>query len=848
MKKGSIIGSHLKKELDDMEYDDDVSDDLQVMDEDVEVIDDDIDGKKCSDGVGVNMVNAKESMVGNVSQGNGAKKAENFEKMSNVNKVNDDMPVPFSENVILNPGGNGTNVVINAGSLGQDSEEMVNNVWPTLNEINNKGSGGNENGIRMDSSGSNKLFRIPMRMNEKGENVADMDPMIEEGSKRWDMTLVGYFVSLKMSNYEISGHLRRMWRSHQLAEIITNDSGFYFLKFISDEGLNFVLENGPWLVDGKPFFVQKWEAGLCMDKPEPTRVPLWVKIMNVPLEAWNTHGISRLASCIGNPIIMDRITMSMCDKAYGRASFARVLIEVDASKECKNREMTEEEKDEDVRIPNRNRASTSKNGGKQSNEYVLGNRGGFNGRGRGGMNGRGGMIGRGGVYQRGSNDGNVIKCVPVKDGGHMVDNVQVIKDKNSSSKVDKGKNVINDTNGCERKVADKNVVNVKNNFMVIANGIIEIGGDEWMQMKKKIDLACELGMQIDTNMIEGLKWRISKLKKDISYGHNKFETLDGMKVNDTIKKTFEGVMDCMETNMKDKRALWNSNGIGVKSFGVQDFRDCVDLLSLDDVKIMGMFFTWIQKRNDPSAGILKKLDMILGNCHFVSDYHESYANFLPFNVSDHAPAILVMLDGVRKKNRAFRRLKFLKKHLRDLNRKNGDVFMKSKMLKEELARVQDALGKDPSNTSLREEELIYAKAYKKAALDEELILKIEGACDDAGNILYGEHMVNKFVDHFKNFFRHADKVYHIDDPGSLFIKKLDAITVVDLIKLVTNEEVKTALFNIEDNKASGPDGYTSKFFKFAWKIAGEDVCSAIKEFFTSCKLLGEINTSIIPCP
>ncbi|GKE14412.1 zinc knuckle CX2CX4HX4C containing protein [Tanacetum coccineum] len=69
-----------------------------------------------------------------------------------------------------------------------------------------------------------------------------------------------------------------------------------------------------------------------MVKPEPAKVPLWVRIMNVPLEAWNVEGISRLAGMIGNPIIMDRITTSMCEKSYGRASFARVLIKVDAEK------------------------------------------------------------------------------------------------------------------------------------------------------------------------------------------------------------------------------------------------------------------------------------------------------------------------------------------------------------------------------------------------------------------------------------------------------------------------------------------------------------------------------------
>ncbi|GKC57481.1 zinc knuckle CX2CX4HX4C containing protein [Tanacetum coccineum] len=577
-KKGSIMGRDLKKELDDMEYDDDVSNDLEVKDEDMEVRDDDID------------VNAKESMVSNVSQGSGDRNDEKLEKLSNVNKVSDDMPIPFSENVILNHGGNKTSVVRNAGSLGKDSEERVNNVWPKLNEINNKGSGGNGNGRNVGDidmpdgtngrkplsfisaiqgisfSGSNKLSRIPMRMKDKGENVADMDPVIEEGSKRWDITLVGYFVGLKLSYYEISGHLRRMWRSYHLTEIITNDSVLYFLKFRLEEELNFVLENGPWLVDGKPLFVQEWEAGLCMDKPKPARVPLWVKFMNVPLKAGNTHGISRITSCIGNPIIMDRITMSICVKAYCRASFARVLIEVDASKEladnikgCKNREMTEEEKDEfakskmhnmsratksntkeneewqDVRRPSRNGASTSKNGGQQSNVYVFGYRGGFNGRGRGGMNGRGGMSGKGGVYQRTNMEGNNKKYVSVKNV-QRVDKVQVMNEKSADVMKDKGKNVADSIKGGGLTVKDKNVMNVKNSFSVLSDETVEIGGDEWVLMKGKIDLAYKC--KAKANMVEALTWQISKLQKDIQHCHQNI----AMVANDGAKKQCVWIM------------------------------------------------------------------------------------------------------------------------------------------------------------------------------------------------------------------------------------------------------------------------------------------------------------------
>ncbi|PWA36552.1 zinc knuckle CX2CX4HX4C [Artemisia annua] len=62
------------------------------------------------------------------------------------------------------------------------------------------------------------------------------------------------------------------------------------------------------------------------------KIPLWVRIYNVPLEAWNMEGISRIASRIGTPLIMDKVTTTMCEKGYSRASYARVLVEVVAAK------------------------------------------------------------------------------------------------------------------------------------------------------------------------------------------------------------------------------------------------------------------------------------------------------------------------------------------------------------------------------------------------------------------------------------------------------------------------------------------------------------------------------------
>ena len=69
-----------------------------------------------------------------------------------------------------------------------------------------------------------------------------------------------------------------------------------------------------------------------MDRREPDVLPISVKLGNVPLEAWTTHGISALASRLGKPLVMDSVTADMCRLGVGRIGYDRVMIEVSAKK------------------------------------------------------------------------------------------------------------------------------------------------------------------------------------------------------------------------------------------------------------------------------------------------------------------------------------------------------------------------------------------------------------------------------------------------------------------------------------------------------------------------------------
>ncbi|KAL2251929.1 UNVERIFIED_CONTAM: hypothetical protein Sindi_2315200 [Sesamum indicum] len=51
--------------------------------------------------------------------------------------------------------------------------------------------------------------------------------------------------------------------------------------------------------------------------------------------------------------------------------------------------------------------------------------------------------------------------------------------------------------------------------------------------------------------------------------------------------------------------------------------------------------------------------------------------------------------------------------------------------------------------------------------------------------------------------------------------------------------------DIAEDKAPGPDGYSSGFFKAAWPIVGQEVSSAVLDFFSTGRLLKQINTTLL---
>ena len=65
----------------------------------------------------------------------------------------------------------------------------------------------------------------------------------------------------------------------------------------------------------------------------------------------------------------------------------------------------------------------------------------------------------------------------------------------------------------------------------------------------------------------------------------------------------------------------------------------------------------------------------------------------------------------------------------------------------------------------------------------------------------------------------------------------------------TIEEVYRVIKSMDGDSVAGPDGFTGKFFTFAWDVIAQDVYNAILSFFCGAELSRFItSTSIVLIP
>ncbi|XP_074300904.1 uncharacterized protein LOC141632241 [Silene latifolia] len=201
-----------------------------------------------------------------------------------------------------------------------------------------------------------------------------------------------------------------------------------------------------------------------------------------------------------------------------------------------------------------------------------------------------------------------------------------------------------------------------------------------------------------------------------------------------------------------------------------------------------------------------------------------------------------------------KKLKLLKNPLKKLNRDlYADVENNTMRAWKHLEHIQIQLRSDPANVNLIGMEIHASKEY----------LELQKACDSflmqkskATWICGGDSNSKLFHSYMKQ--RQAkNKVLRIADENGTWLNDPDSIQEAFLsfyqnllgeskvVQAVNTQEIREAVFHIPGHKAPGPDGFTSAFYKDAWQVIGEEVCTVVKDFFLHGRLLKQVNHTLV---
>lgn len=103
------------------------------------------------------------------------------------------------------------------------------------------------------------------------------------------------------------------------------------------------------------------------------------------------------------------------------------------------------------------------------------------------------------------------------------------------------------------------------------------------------------------------------------------------------------------------------------------------------------------------------------------------------------------------------------------------------------------------------------------------------------------------VNYFQDLFSSAQD--NTEEVTSCVHSRLSNAQNMELMKEISEAEVKSAIFQMHPDKAPGPDGMTPTFFQKHWKVVGGDVIKITRDFFRTGELLNGLNeTNLVLIP
>ncbi|KAG9458671.1 hypothetical protein H6P81_003179 [Aristolochia fimbriata] len=326
---------------------------------------------------------------------------------------------------------------------------------------------------------------------------------------------------------------------------------------------------------------------------------------------------------------------------------------------------------------------------------------------------------------------------------------------------------------------------------------------------------------------------------------------------------------------------------------MNDFNNLIQELSLIEPTLTGAEFTWTNGRNHP---IMAKLDRFLVNQEWLDTYGNTLGRILPRITSDHSPIMLktepenwgpkpfrfeeewLLEEGFKDKLKTWwqegqangtacfifnKKLKYLKSKIKSWasdNRTNREEEKNSLLEKiKELDMEEEQQGslsipeglrrdflKEQYEIKVRQERIHWKQRTRYKWISEgdgntkffHGIASAHRRRNRISSIIVGnETIIGKegIIQTFTDFYRdlYSDNIPCRPYPRALPLKSLSTSAADSLVMPFAEEEIEEAIQSLPADKAPGPDGFTSAFYKEGWIFLKEDIKKMFEDFYNN---------------
>ncbi|XP_074301623.1 uncharacterized protein LOC141633025 [Silene latifolia] len=266
---------------------------------------------------------------------------------------------------------------------------------------------------------------------------------------------------------------------------------------------------------------------------------------------------------------------------------------------------------------------------------------------------------------------------------------------------------------------------------------------------------------------------------------------------------------------------------------------------LTDLSAKGSFYTWNNK-HECGTKVYSRLDRTLINADWLCCFPDNFTHFLPEGMFDHCPGIFGDIENLTHVAEISLG-KF--QEMLILDPMNPEICQAEKDCAKELGELRQARDQFLRQKEkmewlkLGDDNTAFFHASIKSRRAKNRVFQVK---DMTGQLCTTSETVQQaFENYYISLLGTSKTVSPINRRIVQYGKCLSVDHCEALLAPVTGEEIRAAMFSIPGNKAPGPDGYSSQFFKDNWELVGGDIIEAIKNFFCYGKLLKQCNATTI---